>query len=64
MGMDIDYIAARESIKELEKLLFDTEHGEREEISNDIITFVEKMKHNIRKKKEVEHLNSLKNTWD
>lgn len=44
MGMDIDYIAAKKAIKDLEKLLGDKEHGEREQIADDIIEFVEKMK--------------------
>ena len=44
MGMDIDYIAVKKAIKDLEKLLSDKEHGEREQIADDIIEFVEKMK--------------------
>lgn len=44
MGMDIDYIAGEEAINELEKLLINQEHGERGEIVDDIIGFVEKMK--------------------
>lgn len=42
--MDLDYIAGNEAIEELEKLLSDQEHGEREEIADEIIEFVEKMK--------------------
>ncbi len=44
MGMDIDYIAGNQAIQELGKLLSDQEHGEREEIADEIIEFVEKMK--------------------
>lgn len=42
--MDIDYIAVKQAIEELIKLFSDQEHGEREEIADDIIEFVEKMK--------------------
>lgn len=44
MPMDIDYIAAKDAIDELSKLLFNMPHGEREEIADEIIEFVEKMK--------------------
>lgn len=44
MGMDIDYVAAMQSIEELKNLLSKQEHGEREEIADEIIDFVEKMK--------------------
>jgi hypothetical protein len=44
MGMDVDYIAGKQAIEELEKLLSNQEHGEREQIADDIIEFVEKMK--------------------
>jgi hypothetical protein len=49
MPMDIDYIVAKESIDELHKLLLDTPHGEREEISDELIVFVEKMKEKLTK---------------
>ena len=42
--MDIDYIAGKQAIEKLEKLFRDQEHGEREEIADEIIEFVEKMK--------------------
>ena len=42
--MDVDYIAGKQAIDELEKLLSDQEHGERKQIADDIIEFVEKMK--------------------
>lgn len=42
--MDIDYIAAKQSIDELTELLSDIPHGEREEIAEEIIDFVENMK--------------------
>lgn len=44
MGMDVDYIAGKQAIEELEKLFSDQQHGEREEIADEIIDFVEKMK--------------------
>jgi uncharacterized protein YifE (UPF0438 family) len=43
-GMDVDYIAGKKAIEELGKLFNDQEHGKREEIADDIIEFVEKMK--------------------
>ena len=44
MGMDVDYIAGKQAIEELEKLFNGQEHGEREEIADDIIEFLENMK--------------------
>ena len=44
MGIDVDYIAGKQAIEKLEELLSDQEHGGREEIVDDIIEFVEKMK--------------------
>ena len=44
MGMDVDYIAAKQAITELENILSDVEHGEREEIADDIIELVELIK--------------------
>lgn len=44
MPMDVDYIAAKQSIDKLEKLLSNIPHGEREEIADEIINFVEQMK--------------------
>lgn len=44
MGMDIDYIFANQAIYELDQLLNKMNHGERLEISNDIIDFVDEMK--------------------
>ena len=41
--MDVDYIAAKQSIEELERLLMDQPHGQREEIADDIIEAVEKL---------------------
>lgn len=42
--MDVDYIAGKQAIEDLNKLFIDQEHGEREEIADEIIEFVEKMK--------------------
>jgi hypothetical protein len=44
MGMDIDYMVAKQAIEELEKLLSNQKHGERGEIADEIINFVETMK--------------------
>lgn len=44
MALDIDYIFTKQAIDELEKLVSDQNHGERGEIADDIIEFVEKMK--------------------
>ena len=42
--MDIDYIAGKQAIEELQELFNDQEHSHREKIADDIIEFVEKMK--------------------
>jgi hypothetical protein len=44
MGMDVDYVTAKQSIDELLDVLGRLEHGKREEIADDIIEFVDKMK--------------------
>lgn len=44
MPMDVDYIFAMEAIDELKTLVENQEHGECEEIADEIITFVEEMK--------------------
>jgi len=41
MGMDVDAIAAKQYIDILEKILSAQPHGEREEIADEIIEFVE-----------------------
>jgi len=41
MGMDVDFIVANEAIKELESLLMNQNHGEREEIADEIVDFVD-----------------------
>jgi len=41
--MDVDYVVAKEHIDKLERLLANQPHGERDEIADDIIDFVEKM---------------------
>lgn len=43
MGLDVDYVAAKQAIESLEKILISQEHGERENIADEIIEFVEKM---------------------
>ncbi len=52
MGMDVDYIVAKEAIEELEELLSDQPHGKREKIADEIIDFVENMKKKWAKKKK------------
>lgn len=44
MGMDLDFLAGQAVIEMLQELLNNQEHGEREELANDIIEFVAKMK--------------------
>lgn len=50
MGLDVDYIAGKQAIEKLEKLLSDQPHGEREKIADEIIElvddFIEKYKRN------------------
>jgi len=53
MGMDVDFIAANRAIKELGRLVSVQEHGEREEIADDIIEFVDKMKVKYKKDKKI-----------
>ena len=43
MGLDIDYIAAKEAIEKLKRILSLLEHGEREGIADDIEEFVGNM---------------------
>jgi hypothetical protein len=43
MGLDIDYVFAKQAIEELEQLVSSIHHGEREEIADDIIAFVDEM---------------------
>jgi len=44
MGIDVDYIAAKQAIETLKELLNHQGHGKREKIADDIIEFTEKMK--------------------
>lgn len=44
MGLDVDYLAAKQAIEKLEKILSDQQHGKREKIADEIIEFVEKMR--------------------
>lgn len=41
MGLDVDAVFAKQRIEDLSKLVFDTPHGEREEIADDIDKMVE-----------------------
>jgi hypothetical protein len=40
MPLDVDYITAKQAIEELSKFLADQPHGEREQIADEIIEFV------------------------
>ena len=44
MGLDVDYVFAKRAIDELEKLLSDQPHGQREKIADDIILLVNELK--------------------
>lgn len=44
MRLDVDYIAAKQAIDELTKILSDTPHGQREEIADEIIKMVKDFK--------------------
>ena len=43
MGMDVDAIVARQAIEKIGKVLLSVEHGEREEITDEIIEFSKKL---------------------
>ena len=43
MGMDVDYLVAKDAVELIDKLLSDWEHGERQEIADEIIEFSEKL---------------------
>lgn len=44
MPLDVDYIFAMQAIKELEEILRNVEHGEREQIADEIGGFVDNIK--------------------
>jgi hypothetical protein len=48
MGMDIDYIAAKQAIDKLEKILDNWEHGKRKELADLIINSVNKLEKRCR----------------
>ena len=52
MGMDIDYIAAKDAIDKLESLLINQPHGEREEIADEILNFVQQIEKKYEKTSE------------
>lgn len=43
MGLDVDFIAADQAIDKLKKLVSNQPHGERAEIADEIIEFVEQL---------------------
>jgi len=52
MGLDLDYVFAKSAIDELEKLLSDQPHGDREKIADDIILLVDVLKAKYSKKEK------------
>lgn len=44
MGIDVDFIAGKEGLDKVSKLLSDQEHGKRGNIADDIIRFASAMK--------------------
>jgi len=48
MGMDLDWVFAKDKIDELEKYLSDIPHGERQEAADEIIEMIDKY---LKKKK-------------
>jgi hypothetical protein len=52
MGLDVDCIAGKMAIDELKEILISQNHGERGEIADEIIEFVEMMKEKFGKDKE------------
>lgn len=49
MGIDVDYLAGKEAIDDLDKLFKDQNHGERCDMADEIIEFVDKMKSKYKK---------------
>lgn len=43
MGLDVDSVAAKQAIEKLSNILYMMNHGERKDIADDIIAFVEEM---------------------
>ena len=39
MGLDIDYVFAKKALENIESIVGDIDHGEREEIADDILKF-------------------------
>ena len=50
MGLDVDFIVAKDALKEIDGVLFDMEHDERGEIADEIIEFAGKLKKKYGKK--------------
>ena len=44
MGLDVDYVFIKEALKDIEKVVSDIKHGERDKIADDIIEFAEEIK--------------------
>jgi len=53
MGLDIDYIAGKQAIDELQSILNDIPHGKREKIADELIEFAEKMSKKWKTRKKV-----------
>lgn len=44
MGMDFDYMAGKQALEEIEEILSGMEHGEREQMADDLVEFAQRMK--------------------
>jgi uncharacterized membrane protein len=49
MGMDVDYVVAKQAVDQLNDLLGSLPHGERSDICDDYEEFLEKMKKKYKK---------------
>lgn len=52
MPMDVDYIAGKQALDSLYKLLSSIPHGEREAIADDIIEMEEKLQEKYKKEQD------------
>lgn len=48
MGLDVDYIAGKEALHDIEEILKDLPHGERQEITDKIIEFRDELQESTR----------------
>lgn len=50
MSLDVDYVFGYQAVMQLDRLLLNMKHGERKEITDDIMEFVKTMKVKYEKK--------------